>query len=147
MPIQDNTDWNAIDAYIEAQIQYLERAVIRQFQIAGETAINIARNNRVKTFQDQTGNLRSSIGYVISVDGEIITQSAFEVVLKGGQGAKEGKEFAEQLARQFPDKIALIVVAGKNYAIHVSNRGYDVIDRAEIEVEKLIPKLLDQLNL
>lgn len=145
MPIVDKTDYNAIDAYTAERIKNLEKALIRTLKWCAESIVNTARVSH--TYKDQTGNLTSSIGAVIVVDGHIEWQSSFEVVKQGGQGAKDGLEFAKSLVKEFPKGIALIVVAGKNYAVHVSNRGYDVIDSAELEAKTLIPQMLQSLKI
>jgi len=49
--------------YIRQQTMRMEMATISRLQYIGETFINDARTNG--NYLDQTGNLRSSIGYVI----------------------------------------------------------------------------------
>ena len=86
-------------------------------------------------YKNQTNNLRSSIGYIISVDGEIVKRGKFDVVEDGYDGAKSGEALAQALAKTSKG-ITLIVVAGMHYAIYVSAKGLDVLDSAEIELEK-----------
>ena len=147
MPITDLTRYAAIDAAFDEQIKRIEFALIRTLKYVGEECVNAARNAKEKTYKDQTGNLRSSVGAIVSVDGKIEWQTSFEVVKQGGQGATEGAAFAKALVSKFPKGIALIVVAGKNYAVHVSNRGYDVLTSAELEANSLVPKMLASLKL
>lgn len=147
MPIKQTTSQSSIDAYIRQQISRREQAIIREFLYAGESAVNIARDTtKPKTFKDQTGNLRSSIGYVVAVDGQIVGASAFGQVLEGSQGTGEGKTFAESLASRFNNGIVLILVAGMEYAYYVKKRGYDVIDQGQLEAESLVKRLVDKLN-
>lgn len=110
----------------------------------GEQAVNTAKTSR--KYLDQTGNLNSSIGYVISVNGELAIKGKFEVVKDGEQGAKGGEQMAEALAKA-KGGIALIVVAGMDYAQFVSAKGLDVLDSAEILAESLIPQLLGELKI
>ena len=42
-------------------------------QAGGEKFIEVAR--RSGSYKDQTGNLRSSIGYIIAKDGEVVTEN------------------------------------------------------------------------
>ena len=98
------------------------------------------------SYKDRTGNLRSSLGYVIVLDGKIKYQSDFEVVMQGDSGAKSGIQYAKEVARQFPEGIVLIVVAGMNYASFVSATGRDVLDSAELLADKLVPQILKQLG-
>lgn len=145
MPIIDKTDYRAVDDAFERHIRRAEQALIRTLKYCGEVVINSARD--AHTYKDQTGNLTSSIGAVISVDGKVIWKSSFEVVMKGGKGAKEGVAFAKELTGNYPKGIALICVAGKNYAAYVSHRGYDVLDTAQLTASQIVPQMLQSLEL
>lgn len=144
MCISRKTPASEIDSYIEAQIERTINAIIYNLQYVGERCLNAARETN--SYKDRTGNLRSSLGYVIVVDGKIKYQSDFEVVLKGDAGAKTGIRFAKEVARQFPEGIVLLVVAGMNYASYVSAKGYDVVDSAELLADRLVPQILKQLG-
>ena len=145
MPIRQITPMSEIDRYTEQKLKGLEQAVIRTLTYCGELCLNVARSTN--SYKDQTGNLRSSIGYVVTVDGRIVNQSDFETVKKGGDGSKQGAAFAKQLVRRFPKGICLIVVAGMEYAAHVTNMGYDVLDSAELTADRIVPRLLKSLKL
>lgn len=145
MPIRQITPMSEIDRYTEQRLKGLEQAVIRTLTYCGELCLNVARSTN--SYKDQTGNLRSSIGYVVAVDGRIVNQSDFEAVKDGGQGSKQGAAFAKQLVRRFPKGICLIVVAGMEYAAHVKNRGYDVLDSSELTADRIVPYMLKQLGL
>lgn len=144
MPIT-NLDPQAPDMFLADVVRRLQQAVVRSLSYVGEECVNVARQSH--TYRDQTGNLTSSIGYVISVDGHLVRTGDFNTVKQGGQGSKGGKEYAKQLVSEFPQGIALIIVAGMDYAAHVSNRGYDVIDSAELKADQLVPVLLAQLGI
>lgn len=144
MPIRQITPMSEIDAYTEQKLKGLEKAMIRTLMYCGELCLNVARSTN--SYKDQTGNLRSSIGYVVTVDGRIVNQSDFETVKKGGDGSKQGAAFAKQLVRRFPKGICLIVVAGMDYAVHVKNRGYDVLDSSELTADRIVPYMLKQLG-
>lgn len=135
------------------------QAIIYKLQAIGERCVNEARNlpslsrespDASKPHQphyiDDTGNLRSSIGYVLIVDGQIVSESSFDVVGNGRQGSDAGKSFAESLVSNYPTGIALVVVAGMNYAEYVAAKGYDVLDSAELLAERLVQKLSDELQ-
>lgn len=143
MSINLKTSEAEINAYIVTEMERISDALIYNLQYVGERCVNAARD--VNTYKDQTGNLRSSVGYVLVVDGRIHTQSEFEVVKTGGKGAKNGRQYAKELARQFPEGIALIVVAGMHYAAYVSAKR-DVIDSAEMLADELVPKVLKELG-
>lgn len=144
MPIKQLTPMSEIDRYTEQKLKGLEQAVIRTLTYCGELCLNVARSTN--SYKDQTGNLRSSIGYVVAVDGRIVNQSDFETVKKGGDGSKQGAAFAKQLVRRFPKGVCLIVVAGMDYAVHVKNRGYDVLDSSELTADRIVPYMLKQLG-
>ena len=161
MAIRLITPKSQIQDYIIKRTQAIENVIIRRLLRVGEEVVNHARNlpspsadgmqqpipPHQPNYIDWTGNLRSSIGYVLAVDGQIITTSSFSPINGGDEGANDGKAFAESLVQKFPSGIALIVVAGMNYAKYVTARGYDVIDSAELQAQQLIPQMLSQLKL
>lgn len=134
-----------IAEYFEKRIQRLEKAVSRKMCYVGERCINAARSSH--TYIDRTGNLTSSIGYAVSINGNLVKCSSFGQVKNGADGSKDGKEYVMSLISKYPQSIALIVVAGKNYAAFVSDKGYDVLDSAEILAERLVPQFLKQLGI
>ena len=144
MGITQRTPSSEIEAYIAQQVERITSVLLYNLQYIGERCLNAARDTN--SYKDQTGNLRSSLGYVVASDGKIVYQSTFEVVKEGGDGKKSGIQFAKEIVRQFPEGIVLIVVAGMNYAQYVSAKGYDVIDSAELLAERLVPQILKQLG-
>jgi len=145
MPIKQKTPNSQIDAFLEERIKRLEKALLYRLFVIGEQVLNVARSTN--SYKDQTGNLRSSIGYVVVQDGNIVRMSDFAVVKEGVEGQADGQEFARSLARRHNKGIVLIVVAGMNYAYYVKKRGYDVIDSSELQADVLVPKMLRQLGL
>lgn len=137
-----------IEAKVQEAVERMKAAVIYNLQVIGEKCVNAARITALKgrDYTDQSGNLRSSTGYVLVVDGEIVAESSFEVVKDGSEGANTGKTYAEELARQHPQGIALVVVAGKDYAEYVAARGYDVLDTSERLAEQLVNKLMNDIE-
>lgn len=144
MGIVQKTPMSEIDDYIEQQIKRITDAMLYNLQYVGERCLNTAR--QTNSYKDQIGNLRSSLGYVIAMDGKIVHNSTFEIVKDGGDGKKSGIQFAKEIVRQFPEGIVLVVVAGMHYAQYVSATGRDVIDSAELLADKLVPQILKQLG-
>lgn len=138
------TPMSEVEAYLDEQIEKIEQLIIYNLSYVGEQCLTEARNTN--SYKDQTGNLRSSIGYTIVKDGRVIRQSDFAVVRKGSEGKSEGEQFARSLASKFPEGIVLIVVAGMNYASYVSAKGYNVLDSAELLADRLVPSILKQLG-
>jgi hypothetical protein len=139
------TPISEIEGYLERQIAIREKELIRRLAHIGEQCVNQARS--VNSYKDRTGNLRSSTGYVIVVDGNIVQMSSFETVKNGYEGSADGQKFARSLVNGFPEGIVLIVVAGMKYAASVSARGKDVLDSAELLAERLVPQMLKKLKI
>mgnify|MGYP003399148939 FL=1 len=144
MPIKNLTPEGAISEFIGQQVERVTSALIYNLCAVGEQVLNQARSTN--SYKDQTGNLRSSIGYVVAVDGEVVQSSSFEVVKDGADGSRDGKSYALDLVKQFPEGIVLIVVAGMNYASYVSAKGHDVLDSSEVLADRPVPAILKQLG-
>ena len=138
------TPVSQIDDFIQSKIERLERAIIDNMAYVGETCVNVARDTN--SYKDQTGNLRSSIGYILIKNGRVIQMSDFEQVKEGEKGVTEGAKFAKSLTKKFPQGIVLVVVAGMNYAHHVAANGYDVLDSAQLMAERLVPGIMKKLG-
>ena len=144
MPITQLTPQQEIDAYIEEQIKRWKKAMIRLLAWVGEECRNVQITSH--RYENQTGNLESSTGYVIADNGNIVKVGGFKPIFEGSKGASEGKAYAKSLVSQYPTGICLIMVAGKNYASYVSDRGLDVLDSAELTARQLVSDILKQLN-
>ena len=144
MPITQLTPMSEIERYTEEQIERLKISILRTFMYIGEACLNKARST--DSYKDQTGNLRSSIGYIITADGRVIKSSDFAIVKSGSQGAKDGLAYAKKVAKEFPQSVCLIVVAGMNYAAYVSAKGYDVLDSSELWADQMPESLLKKLG-
>ncbi len=138
--------------FINEQVERMTNALVYNLCAIGEQVLNAARST--DSYKDQTGNLRSSLGYVVAIDGKIVQISDFapseqktEKTPDKATGQREGKAYARQLLDKFPTGIVLLVVAGMNYASYVSAKGYDVLDSAELLAGQLIPEMLKQLGI
>jgi hypothetical protein len=125
-----------------ARKQRLEEATLLRLQRVGETFITNARSN--DTYRDRTGNLRSSIGYVILKDGVQIGGA-----LPGSKA--EGVEKAEAMIRRLTqtDQIKgfiLLVVAGMDYAAAVEAKGFDVLTVSGLQAASDLKKALEKLK-
>lgn len=132
-----------LDVIIRNKFEDIEKKVLNVLMNAGEQAVRQARLKG--SYQDRTGNLRSSIGYVIVKRGEVVHQSAFNVVKGGQEGSKEGLSLALDLVKNYPTDNVLIVVAGMNYATYVERKGFDVLSSAQLKAEEVVKKLIAQL--
>ena len=92
----------------------VENAMTEAFAYAGEYAVAGIRTGNMSQWNDQTGNLRSSVGY------SVVIESGFDTVMRGSDGSEAGKLLCEQLAREYASHpYALIIVAGMDYAVYV----------------------------
>ena len=129
-----------IDATFAAFLAEVERQIIESLCRIGEEAVTLAKLiPPERGFTDRTGNLRSSIGYVVCKDGQPINL-AFEAVKGGHEGVHTGQRLAMEIAGKHPEGYTLIVVAGMNYAAYVESKGRDVLTSAETEAGKLLEK-------
>jgi len=153
MPIKQVTPIQAIQDYLMQTLANKQKAILYNLNYAGEQCVNHARST--DSYKDRTANLRSSIGYVLVKDGNIIQQSDFgqeppKAEKKIGDtydGGKTGEQFAREIAEEHRTGICLIVVAGMNYASYVAAKGHDVLDSAETMADWLVPKLMKQLGI
>ena len=144
MGISANFNINDIDATFKALLAEVDRQLIESLTRVGEEAVKLAKMiPPERGFKDRTGNLRSSIGYVVLVAGKPVNV-AFAAVKGGHAGVNEGQRLALQVGSK-TEGYALVVVAGMNYAVHVESKGRDVLTSAEKFAEKEVAKHLADL--
>ena len=98
-----------------------------------------------ESWYDQTGNLRSSIGYAIYSYGTKQIESAFDSVLGGSEGSQKGKKMVADLASKYSDTYALVVVAAMEYADYVEAiDSKDVLASTEIYAKSEVNRYLDK---
>lgn len=121
-----------------------DEKILTLLKATGETFVKYARE--VHTYEDQTGNLRSSIGYVIVEDGATIFED-FKESDKGTEkvkGIAKGGQLAEAIALSYSKGIVLIGVAGMQYAAAVEAKGYDVVTGACQSAEAWMRKAIEE---
>ena len=120
-----------------------EESLLDEFRRTGEQFIADARS--IRTYQDQTGNLRASIGYALFKDGHLLESS-----FPGGDATGSGSLLASEVARSYPKGVLLVVVAGMFYAQYVEAKSYDVLTgssyAAETKIKERVAKLFEMLN-
>lgn len=134
MPLEVITPRETIEQYVRTQLALKVEALIARLHYIAESTLRIARERG--NYTDRTGNLRSSTGYIIAIDGQVYHRQGFDTP------NKNGATFAEELARTTHGKAVLVICAGMNYATYVHRLGYDVLDTAEQEAEALADQLL-----
>lgn len=129
------------------QYQKAENDLIQVLQYVGEGFVKEARMFTKKQggFGDITGNLRSSIGYFIVRDGEVITANLKPS--KKGSDRRTGMSVASDFINKIKQNNGLFLygVAGMDYAKAVESKGYNVIsyqaDLAIIELKSILREL------
>ncbi len=145
LKVKMTTPKKVIRAQIADAVGKYRHLLIRQLFVVGEKCVNDARLSG--SYTDRTGNLRSSIGYGVIDNGNIVTVAGFTQVKDAKDGPKKGREYLDALLKE--NKVngpTLIVVAGMNYAKYVADRGYNVLDSAEMLAEKLVKELQMKLG-
>lgn len=151
MPFTLKTPLSEFDAYIDRKIENARQAIIGRLCYIGSLCINEAREHG--DYNNPTGNLRSSIGYVVVVDGQVYEKAIVEMTKNGTEGQKEADAFLNRLAEKHQTGICLIVVAGMNYASYVEHgtkrNNYtprNVLASAELLADRLVPQMLEQIG-
>ena len=145
MAITRQTPQVEISNTIVASTNNLNGAIIHSMEVAGQQGTNEARAHGEYT--DQTGNLRSSTGYVISDEGAIESSSSFDAVKNGSDGATQGKNLAKSIAESIKGKKALVQVAGTDYAPYLQAKGRKVMGDAEEIIKRSLTKQFNDLGL
>ena len=138
------TSMESIDDLIEQANRTIYQEIVRALSYLGEQSVAKVRDReQSESWIDQTGNLRSSIGYAVYSHGKQLMESAFDMVRNGTQGQSEGRRMVESLANQYSTTYAMVVVAGMNYAEFVEAReSKDVLASTEIWAKSKIDDYL-----
>lgn len=143
MGIKANFTTADVKARFDAVTKVIVKRQIERLKYLGEMCVKHARENG--DYGDATGNLRSSVGYIVFVDG-IAVHENYEQVKDGSKGAQEGKNLAMSIGRKYSHGVVLVVTAGMEYALSVESKGRDVLASAEIMAQKEMPKMMAQLK-
>ena len=145
--IVNKTDMRKLKAWVGRKVRDIVNFLVFRFQQIGEECVKIAREPHANDYNDITGNLRSSIGYVILVDGKPVVNGETKQISgkegSGAEGVQAGQELLARLQGNYPKGVVLIVCAGMRYAAYVENIHHkDVLTAAELVAESLVKKLL-----
>lgn len=145
MPGRMTTPLQMIGDKINASVEARLKVIVNTLCYVGEQCIIEARDGG--TYTDQTGNLRSSIGYAVVWDGKVVQRDYIDKVKQGDKGVSEGDSFLSSRIKKAKKKgIVLIVTAGMNYAEYVEAKGYNVLTSAELKAGPLVKSLLTRLG-
>mgnify|MGYP004527051035 CR=1 FL=1 len=148
MPITANFTDADIRSWMDRKIERRKTALVGRLFYIGEECLKQARGGH--KYLNQTGNLCSSIGYCILVDGAIVNEGEWKAVSGGSGDGEEGKKqglayLHELAARQTGRGITFMMVAGMSYAQYVEAMSLDVLDTSEQMAERKIREMLNRL--
>ena len=146
MGIKANFTKDDVRNRFDAFLNEIEKKQIARLQRLGEMCLIEARNN--KGYMMQTGALLSATGYQVFVDG-VAVHTQFDAASGAESGAaakgmKAGQTIADKVGKQTKG-VALVVVAGMNYAAYVEARGYNVLSSAKHLAKRELPRMLEKL--
>ena len=149
MAIRMVTPLDAFDAFFKKAFEIIKGEIMNAFAKLGEECVRRVRDrSQEESWIDHTANLRSSIGYSIYDYGVKQIESAFDVVKGGSLGSSEGKKMVAELAKEYANVFALVIVAAMNYADKVEAiESKDVLESTRIwaqnEVNERLRKAKD----
>lgn len=137
---------DAVCRYLDKCAKIVHDEIMNTLSYLGETCIiKIRDRSGADSWFDQTGNLRSSIGYAVYNNGVSVIESAFRQVLDGQEGVEAGRKMINELASKYATTYALVVVAGMNYADKVEAMdNKDVLASTELWARKTIDSYLER---
>lgn len=145
MPVRMITPIRVVGGYLTAEAQAKLQVIANVFCYVGEKCIIEARNGG--TYTDQSGNLRSSIGYAVLMNGQVIQSGCVDKIKNGDEGVTEDQKYLQSRIKKANKKgVVLIVTAGMNYAEYVEAKGYVVLSSAKLKAPVLVKQILISLG-
>lgn len=146
MGLQIVTDMKSLSNELEKQI---EIETIKHLSKVLERGVELVRNKITngKAYDDHTGNLRSSTGFIIYKDGKIVHKSFKEspVGTDRATGVKEGLKVALDELRASTGW-GVILVSGMEYSSWVESKGYDVLRGAYINIDSALKQAFAEIG-
>lgn len=126
----------------------IEEAMLPKMIQIGRRAVDIARKKMGgKPYQDDTGNLRSSTGFIVFRDGKEVYRD-FKPSPAGtdkATGLAIGQEKAEEEMRG-SEGWGIVLVAGMGYASFLENKGFDVMQSGKEDVKRWLTQAFNELG-
>ncbi len=142
--IQMRTSVPRLDDFFNKATDIMRGHVIKALsEMADRYDRMIRERGEGESWQDHSGNLRSSVGAAVYDKGKVMFQTAFSTVMRGAEGSRKGRQMVQELASEYTDVIALAVFAAMDYAEVVEAiDSKDVIASAAIYAEKEAAKVI-----
>ena len=122
---------------MQQEIERNNKKIDTALRYSGEVGVSVARNHG--SYTDRTGNLRSSVGYLVHSKGNSDEVAGFTGT---SEGTNEGEKAIREVAAALSSEHALVMVAGMPYAENVERRGFDVLSQGALEAERTFKELL-----
>lgn len=130
---------------LQRKIANIEKALVYRLEAYVEELINDAKLSG--EYNDQTGNLRSSVGGVLLKNRKPITYRGFQPVAGGTPGAVKGKEFLDRMIPQLGTGYVILVVAGMEYASYVEQiHNLNVLSLTEMKAVRELPGIFREIR-
>lgn len=134
---------------LEEMIRRINAITVNELHNVGLQIITEARlksGHEVGGFNDQTGALRASIGYIVLHNGSVLVTDFDELNDTTGAGAQNGLDYANEVGLNYPKGFVLVMVAGQEYATYVEDLGYDVISGSTMMAGKLMKEINNNIK-
>ena len=132
-----------LQRYLLNYAKRIEAALIYRLEYLVAELENHAKDNA--GYQDQTANLKSSIGGVVLKDGKPIAYRGFEGTQ---EGTGTGLEFINSLLSNYKSGYVVLIVAGMEYATYVEDmHNLNVLKKTELEMQRQLPRIMKELKL
>ncbi|GEM_PF-5492225 len=124
--VKSNFNINAFACDIDEMITNAQTDIVERLKKVARAQVKMAKDINPPTgYYDDTGDLSSSKGAMVFVDGKEV-YNYFTLTDQGENGIKEGRKLARQVGADTTG-IALVIVAGMYYARYVEGKNKDVI--------------------
>jgi hypothetical protein len=138
------TPIRVIDKHIKASADVKLRVMANALCYVGEQCIAEARNGG--TYTDRTGNLRSSIGYAVLINGKVLKYEQVEKTLNGNEGLTQGQKYLQERVKKAKSKgVMLIVTAGMNYAEYVETKRV-VLASVQLKAPDMVRRIMTSIG-
>ena len=146
MPLKCHVSASDIDKFLKRSAETMKEYILKALAKLGEECIVKIRNRGPsESWIDHTGNLRSSIGYSVYDYGVKYMQSSFTPVLNGSKGKSEGERMVQELAQEYSNVFALVVVAAMDYAdIVEAIESKDVLESTRIWAASVVEERINR---
>lgn len=135
----------AVANYIQEETKRIEAALIFGLEYLVEKMVNHAKKSA--GYEDQTSNLKSSIGGVLLKNKKPVTFRGFVNEGTATDGAQTGLEFLNSKISEMQDGYVILIVAGKEYASYVENfHELNVLKKTELKMQSEFPKMINRVR-